>query len=108
VLTIRHRHGEQRVCWGYGRWERGGGAAMAGSASFTGVPDGGTARTTVAASGAWIDERTYAAQLWWDQTAYGRRLTTRFDTDTVTVEQEQNVSFGPTARASLEGTHATP
>jgi CubicO group peptidase (beta-lactamase class C family) len=108
VLTIRHRHGEQRVCCGYGRWKRGEGAAMAGPVSFTGVPDGGTARTTVAASGAWTDERTYAAQLWWDQTAYGRRLTSRFDGHTITIEQEQNVSFGPTARASLQGTLATP
>jgi CubicO group peptidase (beta-lactamase class C family) len=108
ALTIRHRYGEQRVCCGYGRWERGEGAAMAGPASFTGIPDGGTARTTVAASGAWIDDRSYAAQLWWDQTAYGRRLTSQFHGDRITIEQEQNVSFGPTVRASLEGTRATP
>jgi CubicO group peptidase (beta-lactamase class C family) len=107
AVTIRHRHGEQRVRSGYGRWERGEGAAMAGPTSFTGAPDGGDVRTTVAASGAWTDERTYAAQLWWDRTAYGRRLTCRFDDDTLTVEQEQNVSFGPTARASLRGTRAT-
>ena len=50
-----------------------------------------------------MDERTYVARFWWRGTPFGRTLTCRFAGDEVTIGQEQNVSFGPTARATLEG-----
>jgi CubicO group peptidase (beta-lactamase class C family) len=106
ALTIRDRHGEQAVPCGYGRWEQGQSTAMLPTL-FRAEPAGGAEPARVAASGAWVDERTYVARLWWVETAFGRQLTCRFDGDTLTVEQEQNVSFGPTARSSLQGTLAT-
>jgi hypothetical protein len=66
------------------------------------------APTPVAASGAWADERTYVARFWWRGTAFGRTLTCRFSGDGVAIAQEQYVSFGPTARATLEGRRLAP
>jgi hypothetical protein len=91
VLTVHNRSGEQRIPCGYGTWLR-------GSAAFE-RPD----VFNVAASGAWTDERTYVAQLWWYETPFARTLTCNFDGDRLIVQQQANVSFGPTERPQLEG-----
>ena len=91
VLTIHNRSGEQRIPCGYGTWLR-------GSAAFE-RPE----VFNVAASGAWTDEQTYVAQLWWYETPFARTLTCHFDGDRLIVQQQANVSFGPTERPQLEG-----
>jgi hypothetical protein len=57
----------------------------------------------VAASGAWTDEQTYVAQLWWYEMPHGRTLTCHFDGDGLRLEQHVNVAFGPTNRPMLAG-----
>lgn len=91
LITIHNDRGVQQIPCGYGRWLRG--AASVETAE----------PAPVAASGAWKDEQTYVAQLWWCDTSVGRTLTCRFEGDRLLVEQEANVSFGPTARSDLKG-----
>ena len=91
MLTLRNRWGLQQIPCGYGTW-------VPGTAAIE-RPD----VRDVAASGAWTDEQTYAAQLWWYKTPFGRTLTCHFDGDRVTVEQRVNVWFGSTDRPHLEG-----
>jgi CubicO group peptidase (beta-lactamase class C family) len=101
-LTVRDDGGEQGVACGYGTWSRGRmsverGASWGAASGERGAP------WEVAASGAWADERTYVAHLWFTETPFGRTLTCRFEGDRLHVEQRQNVAFGTTDRPSLEG-----
>jgi hypothetical protein len=57
----------------------------------------------VAASGAWLDERTYVADLALYETPFRRTLTTHFEGDRVLIDQQLNVWFGPTILPRLEG-----
>jgi CubicO group peptidase (beta-lactamase class C family) len=103
TLTTRDDHGDQRIPCGHGRWERGEATAMQRTMFRAEPSEGDPPPAKVAASGAWADEHTYVVRLRWYETAFGRTLTCRFDGDRVTIEQAQNVSFGPTARACLQG-----
>lgn len=94
AITFRGERGEQRIACGYGRWER------------STAPLERTGERNVAAAGAWADEQTYVARLWWYETPFGRTLTCRFDGDRVEIDQAMHVSFGPTERARLEGRRA--
>lgn len=98
LLTLRNDRGEQRVHCGYDAWMRG--------VADIEREDRLGEMTRVAASGAWTDERTYVAQLWWYETPFKRTLTCRFNGDRVTVKQRLNVAFGPTVRPRLEGRSA--
>ena len=91
TLTLRNGWGLQRIRCGAGAWSRG----AASIEQATPWP--------VAASGAWADERTYVAQLWWYETPFGRTLTCRFEGERLAVDQQVNVGFGPTDRPHLEG-----
>ena len=95
--------GEQHIPCGHGLWERGEATAMLRTMFRAEPSEGDPPPAKVAASGAWSDERTYVVRLRWYETAFARTLTCRFGGDRVTIEQAQNVSFGPTARARLEG-----
>ncbi|MCL4544643.1 MAG: beta-lactamase family protein [Chloroflexi bacterium] len=91
ILTIRNGQGEQRILCGSGVWVQGS-AAIERALPWK-----------VAASGAWTDEHTYVAQLWWYETPFGRTLTCRFGGDRLLLQQQANVSFGSTTRPTLEG-----
>ena len=102
VITIRTGAGEQQIACGYDRWVRG----TAPRTLFDPAPGPGRHRRgsqQVAACGAWTDETTYTAKLWWYETPYAQRLTCRFSGDRLTLEQQANVSFGPTTPSSLKG-----
>jgi hypothetical protein len=104
TLAIRHAGGEQCVRCGFGRWAHDPGAAIPVPTMFRAEPVRNVPPPMpMAASGAWTDERTYVVRFWWRGTAFGRTLTCRFAGERVTIAQEQNVSFGPSARATLEG-----
>jgi CubicO group peptidase (beta-lactamase class C family) len=103
TLTVRGGRGEQRIPCQRGRWARAEHTILRAREA----PLEGPAYAKVAASGAWSDERTYVVELWWYETPFRRTLTCRFDGDRLTVEQQMNVSFGPTERPRLEG-RATP
>jgi len=91
VLTLHNAYGEQRIPCGAATWARG----RAAIEHPTPWP--------VAASGAWTDDQTYVAQLWWYETPFKRTLTCRFEGDRLRVEQQVNVAFGPTERPLLNG-----
>jgi CubicO group peptidase (beta-lactamase class C family) len=99
TLRIRDADGAQPIACGYGRWVRneirpmGEGMAVSGS----------TWPSKVAASGAWLDERTYIVDLCWYESPFRRTLTCRFEGDRVVVDHAVNVSFGPTELPRLEG-----
>ncbi|TAK21341.1 MAG: class C beta-lactamase-related serine hydrolase [Chloroflexota bacterium] len=98
TITIRNAAGEQPVVCGFGVWTR-------GEASLD-RPRLGTdlARPErVAASGAWIDDRTYVAQICWYETPYLQTLTCRFDGADIAIERRVNVSFGPLILPTLTG-----
>lgn len=100
TLTIRNDRGEQRIPCGSGRWLR-------SEITILGAPRAlgeRAALARVAASGAWSDEQTYVAELYWYETPFRRTLTCRFDGDRVVIEQQLNVGFGTTALPRLEGT----
>jgi CubicO group peptidase (beta-lactamase class C family) len=107
TLTVRAGRGEHGIPCAHGCWSRGEAPVPPTMlrASEAVVDDGSPAK--VAASGAWADEDTYVVGLRWYETAFGRTLTCRFAGDRVSVEQEQNTSFGPTGRTRLEGVRAT-
>ncbi len=102
-ITIRTDQGEQHLACDHGRWRRGD-AALG--------PRGTSARPSaprlpgpwkIGASGAWTDEETFTAKLWWYETPFARTLTCRFAGDRLTVEQQPNVGFGPLEATQLRG-----
>ncbi|HEX4216563.1 MAG TPA: serine hydrolase [Candidatus Dormibacteraeota bacterium] len=94
VITIRDASGEQELRCGHG-------SRLHSRASLE------VERSSpVAGAGAWKDERTYVAQLYWYETPFARTLTCRFDGDRIEVDQESLISspFSPKAPAALRGT----
>ncbi len=102
LMTIGTHAGDQQIACGYATWVRG-----TAILERTGIvsPTGSSNDTPwkVAASGAWTDEGTYVAQFWWYETPYARTWTCRFAGNHVRIEQQVNVSFGPTEQTHLEG-----
>jgi CubicO group peptidase (beta-lactamase class C family) len=111
-ITIQDDRGVQHISCGHGKWQR-------GSASFPHTdwwvravivpshlitePQRPARTWQVAASGGWLDDRTYVVQVRWTETPYARTLTCHFDGDRLVVEQWMNVSLGPTERPRLDG-----
>jgi hypothetical protein len=95
-LTLHHAWGMQGIRCGHDTWVR----------SVVPTERGDLAR--VAAGGAWLDECTYVARLWWYETPFARTLTCHFAQDQLLLDQQINVSFGPTDRPRLEGRPVQP
>lgn len=100
-LTLRTEQGEHTVSCGYGEWRRGETSFGRAARRRMPVTDGPPAK--IAACGAWTDEQTYVAQLWWYETPFSRTLTCRFSDDGVTVQQQPNVSWVSAELPTLEG-----
>jgi hypothetical protein len=107
LIAVRINGEEQRIACGYGRWLRGV-APFGPLDSRTPFVAARPEPWKIAASGAWTDETSYTATLWWHETPYALTLTCRFMDDgrRVTVEQQANVGFGPLRGALLQGTLA--
>lgn len=90
TITVRTDRGEERVAYSHGSWERG-----TATLERAGAP--------LAAAGAWADDQTYVAQLWWYETPFSLTRTCRFEGDRVSIDQKINVSFGQTEPPRLEG-----
>jgi CubicO group peptidase (beta-lactamase class C family) len=101
-VAIHSDQGEQEICCGYGQWQRNV-ASLAPLDTRTPFVQRPPEPWKIAASGAWIDETTYRATLWWYETPFSLSLTCRFMGDEVTVEQQANVGFGPLKGARLHG-----
>jgi hypothetical protein len=102
-ITIHNDRGEQRLTAGSDEWRR----DSTGIGPFDRATRASAPRQAepwpVAVSGAWTDDTTYTAKVWWHETPFARTLTCRFADDRVTVEQQANVGFGPTEPTQLLG-----
>jgi CubicO group peptidase (beta-lactamase class C family) len=83
--------GNHTIEFGHGRWTKG----VFGLGFREPMP--------VAGSYAWTDPRTWTGRLWAYRTPYCRNITCRFDGNKVSMEVEQNVSFGPTNWPAIQG-----
>jgi len=103
LITIRNDQGEQHIACGYERWLIG--AASLGpidnSSHYAALRNPGPWK--VGASGAWTDESTYSAKLWWYETPHAWTLTCRFERDRLTVQQQTNFTMGPSEAVLLQG-----
>jgi len=83
----------QAAC-GFQTWKRGG--VLPG---YDGQPQ------AVAGSGAWTDDETYTARLYFHETPYRQTATFRFAGDALVLDREQNVAIGdaPTKPPTLVG-----
>jgi hypothetical protein len=103
TITFVNDQGEQPIPCGHGQWHR--------SMANLGPLDVSTRPAAprqpgpwqVGASGAWTDDTTYTAKLWWYETPFARTLTCHFANDRLTVEYEPNAGFGPLEATRLEG-----
>ncbi|HEX5417788.1 MAG TPA: serine hydrolase [Chloroflexota bacterium] len=96
TLNLRNEAGEQRIRCGFGEWEH-------GTLTIAWGPGGRLLPIKVAASGTWTDDQTYVVEVWLSETPFRRTLTCHFAGDTLTVDQQSNVSFGPVELPKLEG-----
>lgn len=102
-ITIRNDQGEQRVTCGHGRWRRGEASLGPLDTSPRPAAPRQVGPWKFGASGAWTDDATYTATLWWYETPFARTLTCRFTDDRLTVEYRPNVGFGTLETTRLEG-----
>jgi CubicO group peptidase (beta-lactamase class C family) len=82
---------ERRFDCGHGVW-------LSGEAAVGGFPE-----QPIAASGAWASDHEYVAKICLYETPFILTLKFRFEGDSVTVDSETNVGFGPTKRPTLVG-----
>jgi len=95
-LTLLEGEQERRIMIGAdGQWLRSGDSATA--PTF-----GGRLRSTVAASGAWVDG-DYLLKLYAVNTPFARTVRCRFEGHQLTLEQRQNVAFGGTQTVTITG-----
>ena len=103
TLIVRNDQGEHQIPCGYGEWQR----SEANFGPLDASPRPAAPRQPgpwrIAASGAWTNDATYTAKLWWYETPFARTLTCRFAGDRLTVEWQPNAAFGPLDPTHLEG-----
>ena len=82
-ITLVDAHGTHGIACGIGEWTEGRSAWLASGES------------PIAAAGAWADDDSYLATVYFTTTPFAVSLAFDFRGDEVTVNVEQNVSFGP-------------
>jgi CubicO group peptidase (beta-lactamase class C family) len=92
TLTIYDGQGGHAIACGDGAW-------LEGRTDFLKI--GGSQH--IAAAGAWSDERTFRAKIFYDETPYCLQLTCRFADGELLVDPALNVSFGQTTIPQLRG-----
>jgi CubicO group peptidase (beta-lactamase class C family) len=91
TLALRDEHGDQAIPIGHRAWSD-------GSANLRGNGD-----EPVAASGAWMADATYEARLCLTESEVGYVLRFTFDGDSLRLEVEPNVSWGPPGVITITG-----
>jgi CubicO group peptidase (beta-lactamase class C family) len=84
TLVVVDAHGEHTIEVGSGGWSRGRSSLLA------------ERETPIAAAGAWVDDAVYLVRIIQTETPFSVTIALDFLGDEVTVDVEQNVSFGPT------------
>jgi CubicO group peptidase (beta-lactamase class C family) len=100
AIVVRTAAGETRTPLGIGAWVRNPSGFANGIERMLSVPE----RPQVAASGAWTADSVFRVKLVAPETPFYSTLDFRFDGDRVVLDGEQNVSFGATKLARVEGT----
>jgi hypothetical protein len=96
---VRTTNGETRTPLGVGIWVRSPSGFANGIERMLSVPE----QPQVAASGAWTGDSVFRVKLVAPETPFYSTLDFRFDGDRVVLDGEQNVSFGATKLARIEG-----
>lgn len=99
ICTVRDARGEHRVACGRGAWAKG---STAWDLTDPRSTDHSVLQS-VAASGAWTAEDTYALRLYLTETPFCFTITCKFVADKVKLKFKINVSFGPTEFPLLTG-----
>jgi hypothetical protein len=99
TLLVRTATGETRTPLGLGGWARATVGFANGIERMLSVPE----RPQVAASGAWTADSVFRVKLVAPETPFYSTLDFHFDGNRLVLDGEQNVSFGPTKMARLEG-----
>jgi hypothetical protein len=94
-ITFKTAAGEQAVIAAHGGWRK-------GSADLGPVPEA----VTLAASGAWAADDTYALRLAHYRTPYATTCQLRFAGEQVFLDTERNVAFGERTLPQIVGTAA--
>src|SRR5512143_3234870 len=84
---------------GSGAWVKSPGRCTGGPGRLRSVPP----HPLIAASGAWTADDVFTVKLVLYETPYSATVTFRLDGDRVLLDEEYNVSFGPTKQAQLIG-----
>ena len=99
LLTVVDAHGSHEIACGIGEWATGT-SALVGSLSGTALLGTALSATAllgpIAAAGAWADDDSYFATIYFTTTPFALTIAFDFRDDEVTVNVERNVSFGPT------------
>jgi CubicO group peptidase (beta-lactamase class C family) len=99
ALLVRTTNGETRTPLGVGIWVRSPSGFANGIERMLSVPE----QPQVAANGAWTADSVFRVKLVAPETPFYSTLDFRFDGDRVVLDGEQNVSFGATKLARVEG-----
>jgi CubicO group peptidase (beta-lactamase class C family) len=99
TLVLRDRGVEHRIALGHGSWRKGTTSPVAGASPRV----IGSEEQSVAGSGAWAAEDTYAAKLAFYETPLAVTLTFKFAGQQLFVDTEYSVSFGATKQPQLTG-----
>jgi CubicO group peptidase (beta-lactamase class C family) len=102
TITLEDAQGTHVVVAGDRAW-RAGTTTLDARAPRLSPPDRGLVPVQMAASGAWVGEGTYAAQLWYTTTPFGLTLTCEYSGDRLTCTPRVHVSFMPDALPTLTG-----
>ena len=94
TISLASAGKQSQVACGFSSWKRGGL-----------LPGGDGEPQPVAGSGAWTDDETYTARLYFHETPFRVTATFRFAGDALVLDREQNVALGdaPTKRPTLVG-----
>src|SRR5258706_340341 len=103
ALVVRTDAGATRTPIGIGSWVESRDGFAGGLDQMLSVP----AHPLLAASGAWTTDSVFTLKLALYQTPYSATVAFRFDGDRLVLDEEYNVSFGPTKQPQLigQGTH---
>lgn len=101
VLTLTDANGVHRIEAGADIWRRG--TTSYGGRKTAPLSPGADSGSSIAARGIWTSDDSYTLTLCFDRTPFLFTFTAQFDADRVILLIQQNVSFGPTEPAPLEG-----
>jgi hypothetical protein len=101
-ITLRIAGQDHAILCGHDRWQRGETGLGSLDAAHP-LAEQAAGPWGVGAGGAWADEATYIAKVWFYETPFARMLTCRFADNALTVDQRIHVGFGPLNGPQLQG-----